>query len=135
MKNVLIAMTMFLGIIVLTQANVAAQGCDHKGKACCGKTTTTSTQSSTITGAVKDSLKVSGKCESCKARIEKAAKSVKGVKDALWNSATSMLVYSYDGTVLKADVSNAIIKVGHDTALGTAPETAYNKLPACCKYR
>jgi len=136
MKNLLIAMTMILGIIVFSQKSVNAQ-CDHKGKSCCGKSGTTSTQSTSTsaTGAVKDSLKVLGKCGSCKTRIEKAANSVKGVKSATWSSTTDMLVYSYDGTVAKADVSNAVIKVGHDTELGKASDNVYNKLPACCKYR
>ncbi len=84
---------------------------------------------------LKDSLKVSGLCESCKKRIEKAAKSIKGVSSAQWNAATNLLIYTYTGIVKKQDVSNAILKVGHDTELGRAPDDIYNALPACCKYR
>jgi len=71
----------------------------------------------------------------CKTRIEKAAKTIKGITSAEWNNTTFMLVYTYDGTVKKADVSNAMVKVGHDTELGKASNKAYNKLPGCCHYR
>jgi len=86
-------------------------------------------------GTLKDSLKVSGLCGSCKKRIEKAAKSVKGVSSAKWDIAINLLIYTYTGIVKKEDVSNAILKVGHDTELGRAPDDIYNALPACCKYR
>lgn len=84
---------------------------------------------------MKDSLVVSGLCESCKNRIEKAAKKIKGVSYAQWNEITHILIYTYTGMVKKEDVSNSILKAGHDTELGKAPDKIYNALPACCKYR
>jgi len=135
MKNLLIPTVIFFGIAVIFSANVAAQGCCKKEKSSCNKTAKSNVQTNAVTGKVKDSLKVSGKCGMCKTRIENTAKNVKGVTNANWNESTSILVYSFEGTVKKDDVSNALLKVGHDTELGKAPDNIYNKLPGCCKYR
>lgn len=135
MKNLMIMAAIFFGIAIILPATTIAQCCNHKEKSGCNKSGQTSTQTTTVSGVAKDSLKVSGLCGMCKTRIEKAAKSVKGVTDAQWNDSTSMLIYSFDGTVKKEDVSNAITEVGHDTELGKAPDKVYNKLPGCCKYR
>ncbi|MCH3995609.1 MAG: cation transporter [Prevotella sp.] len=85
---------------------------------------------------VKTTFKVGGVCNSCKARIEKAAQSVKGVKTASWNVESKQLNLAYDNqltTPLK--VETAIAKVGHDAGSVKASTAAYNKLPGCCKYR
>lgn len=82
-----------------------------------------------------ESFKVYGNCEMCKARIEKAAKSVDGVSVADWNVETKMIALTFDDS--KTDVSKvqeAIAKVGHDTDLHKATDEAYNKIAACCKY-
>lgn len=82
-----------------------------------------------------ESFKVSGNCEMCKARIEKAAKSVDGVSAADWNVETKMVALTFDDS--KTDVSKvqeAIAKVGHDTDLHKATDEAYNKIASCCKY-
>ncbi len=80
-------------------------------------------------------IKVSGKCESCKARIEKAAK-VDGVSKADWNVKTKMLTLAYDPSKVKStDVQKRIAEVGHDTPLYRAEAKTYNALPSCCKYR
>jgi Cu(I)/Ag(I) efflux system membrane fusion protein len=71
----------------------------------------------------------------CKTRIENAAKGVKGVMSTSWDDASNTLTYSYNGTVKKEDISNALTKVGHDTELGKADNVVYDKLPGCCKYR
>ncbi len=141
MKNLMIAIALFCGMAVVMPSNSNAQCCQKgttsckKGTASCEKDGKAGTQTKCVTGMVKDSLKVMGKCGSCKTRIEKATKGVKGITDAQWNDATNMLVYAYEGTVKKQDVSDAITKVGHDTELGKAPDKVYNSLPACCKYR
>jgi copper chaperone CopZ len=131
MKNLMIPIVIFFSIAIIYTSNVTAQSCCDKGKSSCNKTS----QSAAIKGTAKDSMKVLGKCGMCKARIEKAAKSVKGITDAQWNAATNKLIYSYNGIVKKADVSDAILAVGHDTEMGKAQDKVYNKLPACCKYR
>lgn len=82
-----------------------------------------------------ESFKVYGNCEMCKARIEKAAKSVDGVSAADWNVETKMLALTFDDS--KTDVhkvQGAIAKVGHDTDMHRATDEAYNKISGCCKY-
>jgi len=80
-------------------------------------------------------IKVSGKCESCKARIEKAAK-VEGVIKADWNVKTNMLTLAYDPSKVKSvDIQKRIAEAGHDTPLFRAEAKNYSALPSCCKYR
>lgn len=135
MKNLMIVIAIFFGISMVSPATTFAQCCKNKEKAGCNKSNETSAQSSAVTGVTKDSMKVSGLCGMCKTRIETTAKSIKGVTDAQWNDVTGILVYSYDVTVKKEDISNALNAVGHDTELGKAPDNVYNNLPGCCKYR
>jgi len=80
-------------------------------------------------------IKVSGKCETCKARIEKAAK-VAGVTKADWNVKTKLLTLVYNPMKVKSDdVQKDIALAGHDTQKYKATDKAYNSLPGCCKYR
>ena len=82
-----------------------------------------------------ESIKVSGNCESCKARIEKAAK-VPGVSKANWSDKTKMLTLVYDDAKVKSDdVQKKIAAVGHDTQKYKATAATYASLPGCCKYR
>jgi len=82
-----------------------------------------------------ETIKVSGNCESCKERIEKAAK-IEGVKKADWNQKTKLLTLVYDPSKVKSiDVQKKIADVGHDTPLFRAEAKNYNALPSCCKYR
>ncbi|MBK9257330.1 MAG: cation transporter [Saprospiraceae bacterium] len=87
-------------------------------------------------GGTKKSFKVSGNCEMCKARIDKAAKSVKGVTKADWNVDTKILSVEFDDQKTKlVDIQKAIAKVGHDNAGAKADGKVYDKLPACCQYK
>ncbi|MDR1974098.1 MAG: efflux RND transporter periplasmic adaptor subunit [Bacteroidales bacterium] len=82
-------------------------------------------------------LTVQGLCGMCKTRIETAAKSVKGVMSAVWNSQTKELNLTYDKTSgeVPDQAAKAIAKVGHDNNSYKAPDDVYNALPGCCKYR
>jgi Cu(I)/Ag(I) efflux system membrane fusion protein len=81
------------------------------------------------------SFKVYGNCEMCKARIEKAALSVKGVLSAEWNKETKIIqLVTENYGVDKKVISKAIASAGHDTEYETATDNAYNKLPECCRY-
>lgn len=84
----------------------------------------------------KASLEVDGVCLMCKERIEKAAIKTKGVKSAVWNVETHELKLIFDErkTSLK-DIQENIAAVGHDTKEFKAPDEAYDKIHACCKYR
>lgn len=78
---------------------------------------------------------VGGKCEMCKARIEKAAK-VEGVTKAVWDVKTKKLTLTYDPAKVKTDaVLKALAAVGHDNDKFKATDKVYNSLPGCCKYR
>ena len=79
---------------------------------------------------------VSGVCEKCKARIEKAAYDIKGVRFAEWNIDTHDFTIKYDSTKTSAEVIlKTIAKAGHDNELFKADDNDYNKLPECCHYR
>ena len=79
---------------------------------------------------------VSGNCELCKERIEKAAKSVSGVSSATWEVATKKIKVEFNPMVTNSDaVQKAIAKVGHDTEKFKAPDEVYKQLPECCLYR
>ena len=80
-------------------------------------------------------FKVSGLCEMCKDRIEKAAKG-KGVKSAIWHVDTKSLSLDYDPKITTPErVQQRIADVGHDTELKKAKDIVYNELPECCHYR
>ena len=79
---------------------------------------------------------VSGKCEMCKARIEEAAKSVKGVAIAVWDVKTKKIKVEYNDNLTNPyAIQKAIALVGHDTEKVKANDKTYNSLPDCCKYR
>jgi Cu(I)/Ag(I) efflux system membrane fusion protein len=83
-----------------------------------------------------ETFAVSGNCELCKDRIEKAAKSVRGVNAALWNSRTKKMQVDFNR--METDpvtIQKAIAKAGHDAGKIKADNTAYTNLPECCKYR
>ena len=85
---------------------------------------------------VKASLEVDGVCGMCKARIEKAAITLTGVKSAQWNLETHELQVIYDGRKTDvAQIAKQVADAGHDTKAFKASEKAYNAVAPCCKYR
>lgn len=81
-------------------------------------------------------LNVAGKCGSCKKRIESAAESVEGVKDATWDKKKKVLKAVYEDTKTNdAAIRAAILKVGYDVDSTAGAQEAYDKLPECCQYR
>ncbi|OIO59430.1 MAG: efflux transporter periplasmic adaptor subunit [Candidatus Marinimicrobia bacterium CG1_02_48_14] len=84
---------------------------------------------------VHEMLKVAGKCDLCKERIETAAKSVAGVTKAEWRAETQQLHLSFLSTKTTVDqVAKAIAAVGHDTEKFKASDSVYKTLPECCLY-
>jgi copper chaperone CopZ len=82
-----------------------------------------------------ETIKVSGNCDMCKARIEKAAKT-DGVSKAEWNKETKLLAVTYDPAKTNTEtISKKVATTGHDTEKIKAEAKAYDKLPGCCKYR
>ena len=83
----------------------------------------------------KENFKVWGKCEMCKTTIEKAAKSVEGVKTARWNMVSGKLKIKFNPEKTDLEkIQQAIAFVGYDTELFKATDESYNKLHYCCKY-
>jgi membrane fusion protein, copper/silver efflux system len=81
-------------------------------------------------------LRVSGNCEMCKDRIEKSAKSVKGVTKAVWSIETKQLRVTFDKTLTSQHVINRkLADVGHDNEEFRADDKVYAALPECCLYR
>lgn len=79
-------------------------------------------------------IKVNGVCGMCKTKIEKAAKSVKGVKTAVWDANTKELTLDYNEKLTNVKkISQAVAKVGYDAGEIKADKDARAKLPACCK--
>jgi periplasmic mercuric ion binding protein len=112
--------------------NSFAQMTDHS-KMDMAKTSTNSKMEMASTKT--ETIKVWGNCESCQARIEKAAKA-DGVSKASWDKTTKLLTLVYDPSKVKSDdIQKKIAAVGHDTEKYKADDKAYTKLPGCCKYR
>lgn len=78
-------------------------------------------------------ITVNGNCNMCKAKIEKAAKDVKGVTSAVWDRETKVLDVDYDEKVtdVKA-IEKAVANIGFDAGETKANAEARQKLPACC---
>lgn len=77
---------------------------------------------------------VYGNCEQCKSKIEAAAFQ-KRIATATWNEKDGMLSLVYDSMQTNADaILKKIALAGYDNEKFIAPEVAYSKLPACCKY-
>lgn len=81
-----------------------------------------------------ETIKVSGKCEMCKSKIEKAAK-MDGVSKAEWNTESRVLTLAYNPSKVTSDaIQKSIAAVGYDTEKFKATDAAYKSLPSCCKY-
>ncbi|HOW08991.1 MAG TPA: ATPase [Bacteroidales bacterium] len=88
----------------------------------------------TVQSAKTETFKVWGKCEMCKARIEKAARA-EGAANADWDIKTRMLTVTYDPAKTGKDaLCKKLAAVGHDTEKYRAPDDVYAKLPSCCHY-
>ncbi|HEX2922353.1 MAG TPA: ATPase [Bacteroidales bacterium] len=79
-------------------------------------------------------LKVSGNCNMCEERIEKAALA-QGALDPSWDVKTKLLTFSYEPAKTSPDaVAKKVASVGHDAGKFKAEDKVYNALPSCCKY-
>ena len=94
------------------------------------------TQNTSKIAATKtEKLKVSGNCEQCKSRIEKAAK-LDGVTKAEWSTESKILSVTFDPSKTNLDqIGKKVAASGHDNEKAKADDKAFNALPGCCKYR
>lgn len=82
-----------------------------------------------------ETLKVSGNCDMCKTRIEKAAK-IDGVTKAEWSVKNKTLTATFDPAKTNIDaIGKKIAAAGHDNDKAKATNAVYDKLPSCCLYR
>ena len=100
-----------------------------------GFTTNAQVETAKTNKNAKVEFHVSGNCEMCKARIEKAAYSVSGVKTADWHMdcGTLYLIMNENKTDITT-IQNAIAKVGHDSDGVKATDEDYDNLHTCCAY-
>ena len=95
----------------------------------------TSNNSAFAANPKTETLKVSGNCDMCKARIEKAAK-IDGVTKAEWSEKTKTLTATFDPAKTSLDaIGKKIAEAGHDNDKAKATNKAYDKVPGCCQYR
>jgi periplasmic mercuric ion binding protein len=99
-----------------------------------GLSTSAQTTAKAPVQAKTESFKVWGKCDMCKARIEKAVKA-EGVSSANWDEKTQILAVTYDPSKTNVEsLCKKLASVGHDTEKFKAPDDIYAKLPGCCHY-
>lgn len=83
---------------------------------------------------VTESFGVSGNCNMCKSKIEKAI-SVPGIKNAVWNMQTKILTVQYAPSKISIDaIHQKIADAGYDTDKIRAKDDVYENLHTCCKY-
>lgn len=121
-------------IFAVTLNNTASAQHNHSGT---GSNSNVNMNMNTHTNMIPDktaSLKVWGKCEMCKTRIEKIA-IANGASTADWNIKTKMLTANFNPMRTDMEyISGKLAKAGHDTGIKSAKDKAYNTLPDCCKY-
>ena len=84
---------------------------------------------------IKVAFFVAGNCDMCKARIEKVARSIRGVSNANWDKSSKQLSVQFDQTkTSQAELESAVAKSGHDTLNAKTDTAVYDALPGCCKY-
>lgn len=77
---------------------------------------------------------VKGNCASCKARIEKAAKTA-GADSAEWSAEKQTVTLNFDPSKTSSEkVLKAIADAGHDNEKYKTSDAVYKNLPGCCLY-
>jgi len=88
-------------------------------------------------GIKTQTIKVSGTCDMDKRRIETVAYAVEGVKSAVWDQYSQILILKY--SVFKKEAADNVQKkialAGNDTEQYKADDAAYQSLPECCHYQ
>ena len=85
---------------------------------------------------VEKTFTVRGHCGMCKNRIETTAKGFDGVQAAAYDLQGQNLKITYESRKAKPNkILKAIAAIGYDAGKYTAPQEAYDRLEACCKYR
>ena len=81
-----------------------------------------------------EKFKVSGECNTCKKKIETAAKKA-GASYAFWDKDSKVMTIKYDAASSNTTkIQQSIANAGYDTPQYRASDDAYNNLDDCCKY-
>lgn len=124
MKNVILSITVL--------ASMAFTSCKSEAKKDTKKVSTEVVKEIATTDI---SFGVRGNCGMCKRTIEKAANSVGGVTNAIWDVDQKKIAVSFDDSKTDAmGIHKAIAASGYDTEKVAGSEEAYKGLPGCCKY-
>ncbi|WP_448607339.1 DUF3347 domain-containing protein [Paenimyroides ceti] len=87
-----------------------------------------------IKNEITESVKIYGKCDICKNKIEQAGNKKK-TASVRWDQKSQMAVISYDKTKTNREkILKRIALAGYDNEAFLAPDDIYNKLPECCHY-
>lgn len=118
-------------LILFFGSNSYSQMHDHSKM---GMPTTKTDTKMDMASTKTETISVSGNCDMCKARIEKAAK-IDGVSKAEWDSKSKVLSVTFDPLKINMDqISKKVAAAGHDIGKLKANDKAYAALPGCCKY-
>lgn len=72
----------------------------------------------------------------CETRIEETVMFLKGVKLAEWSKEDQELTVVFNSKkITLQEIQQAIANAGHDAGSIKASDSAYSKLPGCCRYR
>lgn len=84
---------------------------------------------------VEATFGVRGNCGMCKNTIEKAAKSIEGVKTANWDMDKKMITVKFDNDETNTDdIQKSIAASGYDTSDFKGDDKAYASNAKCCQY-
>lgn len=138
-KFLMLATGLIFMTFIVNQSYSQSSCCSKYKQASCN--TKTNNQSNNLKSIEMEknlnttSFVVAGKCNMCTERIEKAAKTVNGIKQAEYDLNSHTLAVRYEsGTDLNV-LYKKIAEAGHDVGDLKASDEAYNNLPSCCKYR
>lgn len=104
--------------------------------ACCHyeRDSTLTAKKHPVRSKAENEFYVKGNCESCKARIEKAAKDA-GADSAEWSAEKQSVTLNFNAQKTSADkILRKIAEVGHDNEKYKAEDQTYKNLPSCCLY-
>lgn len=88
-----------------------------------------------IMPTTKVTFGVRGNCGMCKKNIEKAAMSIDGVTEAIWDIDRKKATIAFNEDMAhEEDIHRAIAAAGYDTERITADQSAYDELVKCCQY-
>lgn len=89
---------------------------------------------SQIKNASTENIKIYGNCAMCKANIEEAGNQ-KNTAAVNWDKDTQIALVTYDSKkTTKDQILKRIALAGYDNSSFLSPQSAYAKLPDCCKY-